>query len=147
MDDANRVSNIWDWNVTADSSHSITGRAVAAADITHSAPKYQNEWWRCMPVADDGSVGGQGGHDQWLTEYKGLAEVDSASKTLLLRSGINEQAIQLWLIDDVPYYSSYNTTEGRYYLKRYNPETASIQTIASDFETYNLSEGDNPGYF
>lgn len=127
---------IWDWDVNSEASTDGT-------TVTYTTPKFASDWWNCSPESSASNNGGGG--DQWLEEYKGLAQVNESTKSLELRSGVDEQAIQLWLINDVPYYSSYNTTEGKYYLKRYYNNQ--VQTVAENFETYNLSEGNAAGMF
>ena len=86
------------------------------------------------------------GGDPWTSEYRGLAKVDAASKTLILLSTTDEQAVNLWLIDDHVYYSAYNTTLGRYLLKGLNGSAPF--TLVENFETYNLSRsGDANGLY
>lgn len=128
---------IWDWDVT---SEVVT---INGTSSTAGTPYYSSDWWNCSPETSASNNGGGG--DQWLEEYKSLAQVNESTKSLELRSGVDEQAIQLWLIDDVPYYSSYNTTQGKYYLKRYY--NGQVQTVAENFETYNLSEGNSADSF
>lgn len=127
---------IWDWDVT---NYAMTTDGSA---VTYDSPIFASDWWQCSPAV---AVANNNGGDQWLEEYKGLAEVNESTKSLELRSGVDEQAIKLWLIDDVPYYTSYNTSEGRYYLKRY--QNGQIQTVAANFEIYNLSEGNSADSF
>jgi hypothetical protein len=115
-------------------SHNVT--ATNASPLP--TPKYSRGWMNCQ-VKSDGSS--SNGHD-WLEEYKGLAKVNNSTKTLSLLSGTNEQAINLWLVGDQPYFSSFNTSDGKYYLKKY--ENGSAVTIAENFEAYNLSaSGEN----
>ncbi len=76
------------------------------------------------------------GGDQWTEEYKGFAKVNNTTKTLQLLSGATEQAINLWIVKDVPYYSSFDTQQGKYFLKR----GTDAAVMAQNFETYNMSE-------
>jgi len=75
--------------------------------------------------------------DQWTSEYQGLGKVNSTTQTLSLLSGTDEQAISLWVINDVVYYSAFNSTSGRYSLRMWNG-TSSV-TMVDNFETYHLN--------
>lgn len=113
---------------------------VAATNGTpNPTPKYTRGWMNCQVKSTDGSTNNY----NWTDEYKGLAKVNSTSKTLSLLSGTDEQAINLWLVGDQPYFSSYNTTTGKYYLKKY--ENNAAVTIAENFEAYNLSASGETG--
>ena len=110
---ANNVDNIWNENVTS------------AAET----PKFSVGWSRCNVV---------GGGD-WTTEYKSLAKVNRATKSLTMLSSTSEQAVKLWMINDVPYYTTFNTSTGKYYLKKWNGSSSEV--MAENFEAYNLSAG------
>jgi hypothetical protein len=86
---------------------------------------------RCNPDLSN-YIGG----DQWTQEYKALALVDTEAKSLQLKSTNTEQAIRLWMIGDVPYYSAFDTSQGQYYLKRGTDQAV----LARNIEVYNLSE-------
>lgn len=103
------------------------------------APKYSRGWMNCQVKSSDGSSNNY----NWTDEYKGLAKVNTTTKTLTLLSSTDEQAINLWLVADQPYFSSFNATAGKYYLRKY--ENGAAVTIASDFEAYNLSESGEEG--
>ena len=62
-----------------------------------------------------------------------------------LLSGTDEQAIRLWLVGEVPYYSTFNTTEGKYYLKRWDTTNSKATAVAENFEAYNLSPSGDDG--
>ncbi len=139
-------SNFWDWSVSSYAYHTAAGTEVSESSWHFAEPVFYSEWWNCSPVNEvtHEIESNNNGSNSWLTEYKGLAEVDPVTNTLILRSSATEQAIRLWLIKDLPYYSSYDTSKGRYYLKRYNPD-GSTDKLADGFETYNLSEGEKSG--
>ncbi|MDQ3233023.1 MAG: hypothetical protein M3Q07_14490 [Pseudobdellovibrionaceae bacterium] len=101
--------------------------------------KYSRGWMNCQVKSSDGSSN----NFNWTDEYKGLAKVNTATKTLSLLSGTDEQAINLWLVRDQPYFSSFNTADGKYYLKKY--ENNAAVAVASNFEAYNLSESGEDG--
>jgi hypothetical protein len=115
--------------------------ATVSADSTtqNPTPKYTRGWMNCQVKSTDGSTNNY----NWTDEYKGLAKVNSTTKTLSLLSGTDEQAINLWLVGDQPYYSSFNSTAGKYYLKKY--ENGSAVTVAENFEAYNLSASGETG--
>ncbi|MBP9706175.1 MAG: hypothetical protein KBD78_00925 [Oligoflexales bacterium] len=125
LDNANREVNIWD----------ISGPDVTAIEAGTKVV-YNANWYNCQPI-DASSNGG----DQWTDEYRALAIVDEETKTLSMLSGTNEQAVQIWLVDDVPYYSTYNTTDGKYYLKRYSVTSESSAVLHTNFEAYNIASG------
>jgi len=120
---------------------SLWNTDVVATNAAQSpASKYQRGWMNCQVKSTDGSSGSQW---NWTDEYKGLAKVNSATKTLTLLSSTDEQAIKLWLVNDQPYFSSFNTAAGKYYLRTYTNGAAT--TVASDFEAYNLSASGEDG--
>jgi len=86
---------------------------------------------RCNPDLSN-YIGG----DQWTSEYKALAVVDANAKALQLKSTNTEQAIKLWMIGDVPYYSAFDTSQGQYLLRRGTDQAV----MARNIEVYNLSE-------
>jgi hypothetical protein len=100
---------------------------------------FKREWLNCQVKGKS-----EGGHE-WTDEYKGLAKVDESTKSLELLSSTDEQAINLWLVNDVPYYSTYNTAQGKYLLKRWNTSKSSAATVAENFEAYNISESNQNG--
>jgi hypothetical protein len=112
---------------------------VSTSNSTIPAAIYTRGWMNCQVKSTDGSTNNY----NWTDEYKGLAKVNSTSKTLSLLSGTDEQAINLWLVGDQPYFSSYNTTTGKYYLKKY--ESNAAVTIAENFEAYNISASGEAG--
>ncbi|WP_141731778.1 hypothetical protein [Oligoflexus tunisiensis] len=128
-DDANMLSN--------DDFYSTP--VTATNGTPNPTPKYTRGWMNCQVKSTDGSTNNY----NWTDEYKGLAKVDTTSKTLTLLSGTDEQAISLWLAGDQPYFSSYNTTQGKYLLRKY--ENNAAVTIAENFEAYNISESGEDG--
>jgi hypothetical protein len=123
------VSNNQLWNTTV---QATSGSPDATA-------KFSRGWMSCqVKDADSGS-----NNNNWTDEYKALAKVDSATKTLSLLSSTSEQAIGLWLVGEAPYYSAFNATDGKYYLKKWI--NGSSVAVASDFEAYNLSSSGETG--
>lgn len=113
---------------------------VGAAATAEASTKFHRGWLGCQVKSAGGS-----NMNEWTDEYKALAKVDNASKTLQLLSSTDEQAINLWLISDVPYYSSFNTTQGKYFLKRWDSGSGSALAVAENFEAYNLSDSNEDG--
>jgi hypothetical protein len=113
---------------------------LTATNVTQNpAAVYTRGWMNCQVK----STGGNTNDYNWTDEYKGLAKVNPDSKTLTLLSGTDEQAITLWLAGDQAYFSSYNTTQGKYLLRKY--ENNAAVTIAENFEAYNISESGEDG--
>ena len=120
-------------SVAASDFYSANG-TVAPQQVTTAVAntvKFNVSSFQCAP-----KVAAAGGGDQWTSEYQGFAQVTAATKTLTLLSLSSEQAIKLWMVDDVPYYSSYDNTQGKYFLKR----GTDGQALASNLEVYNLSK-------
>ena len=61
---------------------------------------------------------GGGNSGDWTNEYKALAKVDSAKQTLSLLSTENEQAIDVWIVNDQVFYSSFDASVGQYLLNQ-----------------------------
>ncbi len=59
-----------------------------------------------------------GGGGDWTNEYKALAKVNEDIKNLTLLSTENEQAIDVWLVNDQVYYSSFDSSLGQYLLNK-----------------------------
>ncbi len=89
------------------------------------AGTYLTGQMNCSQVSESGSSNNS---NQWTKEYTAFAIVDTAGKTLLLRSLGSEKAIDLWLVDDVPYYSSFDTTLGQYLLNTLTIGTQCVDT-------------------
>jgi hypothetical protein len=132
MDNSQRVENVW--------SVSDPDRQAIERE-TNPVAFYSSNWFNCQPVGGTTNGGG----DQWTDEYRALAIVDDETKTLAMLSGTDEQAVQIWLVDDMPYYSTYNTGDGKYYLKRYNSGTGTSAVLHSNFEAYNIAPGSSEG--
>ncbi len=92
--------------------------ATRVGATVYSADTYANKFiinnFNCTASTTSGSSGGDG----WTQEFQALAKVDSTKKTLSLLSKSSEQAISLWVVQDVPYYSSYDTSLGKYLLNK-----------------------------
>ncbi|MBC7530038.1 MAG: hypothetical protein H7318_00565 [Oligoflexus sp.] len=126
------------WNTVVSETESGAGTATA-----YGTTKFSRGWMNCQIKGATSSMGGE-----WTDEYKGLGKVKSATKTLELLSGTDEQAIRLWLVGDVPYYSTFNTTQGKYYLKRWDTTNSTSTPVAENFEAYNLTaSGDDARLF
>lgn len=125
----NLVAQLWNETVAASK--------VTTAAATEATPKFGVDWLRCEP-AEESSSGGDG----WTDEFKAMARVNSTTSSLEMLSSANEQAVRLWLIDDVPYYSSYDTAAGKYALKRVDVDSGESAVMADNFEVYNLTSGD-----
>ncbi len=120
-------SALWNTNVS---------ETESAGPATPYAPtKFSRGWMNCQIKGSNSNGGGD-----WTDEYKGLAKVNGATKTLELLSGTDEQATRLWLLGDVPYYSTRNATQGKYYLKRWDATSLTSTAVAENFEVYNLSD-------
>lgn len=102
------------WNDT-----NLTAAAASQAFIVN--------WLNCNPE-DSGSYSGG---DQWTNEYKALAKVNKDSQSLNLLSLPSEQAIGLWLVNDKPYYSSFDAQLGQYLLNGLVEENQCIDTSKS----------------
>lgn len=123
----NIVTNIWSTDVTA------TGSSTSP---TEGQPKMQSGWWRCNSTVTTAG-------DQWTSEYNALAKVNTTTKALDMLSSVDEQAGRLWLVKDVAYFSTYNTSKGRYYLKRWDNSSSKSVELAENFEAYNVSQSDS----
>ncbi len=128
--DAKLSSQFYDNSVVP---YSVT---TAGANLAAFAVNNMN----CKVVNGSSSSG-----DQWTSEYQGFAKVNLTTKTLSLLSLSSEKAINLWMIKDIPYFSSYNTSTSKYYLKKYNTTTSALETLSENFETYNLSDATEEG--
>jgi hypothetical protein len=93
--------------------------------------KFKINWLNCTPPTSNGNG------DQWTSEYRGLAKVNLTTKTLSLLSTTTEQAINLWLISDKVYYSSYDTVSGQYQMSYFDGNVSHV--MANNFEIYHLN--------
>ena len=125
------TDNIWD-NQTND----VYASGIFGSE-TETQAKVQTGWWNCKNA--DSTVSAGGG-DGWTSEYQALAKVNPTTKTLVMLSGTSEQAGKLWIVQDVAYFSTYNTALGKYYLKRWDTATSTAITVADNFEAYNVSQ-------
>ncbi|MBI2603662.1 MAG: hypothetical protein HYW48_11475 [Deltaproteobacteria bacterium] len=98
----------WDW----DHKNNVFAKyesTTASAKTTLSA-KFLVRNFSCSPQSTSSSG------DEWTNETRSLARVDSSRATLIPLSTDNEQAINLWIAGDQPYYSSFDTSSGKYLL-------------------------------
>ena len=130
------ASNLWNVDIKETEAGS-----AAAAGTAYATTKFSRGWMGCQVKGGTGNGGGM----EWTDEYKSLAKVNNSTKTLSLLSGTDEQAIKLWLVDDVPYYSTFNTTQGKYFLKRFDAASSTSSAVAENFEAYNISESNEDG--
>lgn len=126
----NLVSQLWNETV-ADSKDGSNATVDATA-------KFSVDWLRCEP-----EVASAGPGDAWTDEFKAMAIVNQETSSLEMLSSASEQAVRLWLIDDIPYYSSYDTAAGKYALKRVDVATRQVDIMADNFEVYNLTTGES----
>ncbi len=123
---ANIAQTDW-WS--ADNTKSFQTAANAGANVL----KFRTNYMNCSPPTSSNSGG-----DQWTSEYQGLGKVNTSTLTLSLLSGTDEQAIQLWVINDKVYYSSFNATSGKYLLRSY--DGSQVSTMVENLEVYHLSD-------
>jgi hypothetical protein len=100
--DTDRRDYWYDW---ADSRN----RAKSAAELTTNFPKFLINGFSCEQV-------GNSSNGRWTNEYSALAKVDPDTHSLKLLSLASEQAIDLWMVQGKPYYSSFDTHAGQYML-------------------------------
>ena len=87
---SNLVTQLWNETVAA-------SKAGSAA-INEGTAKFSVDWLRCEP--EEASAAGG---DPWTDEFKAMAVVNSDTSTLEMLSTGTEQAVRLWLINDIPY--------------------------------------------
>lgn len=144
-DTCTAASSTWNYNsvwysaasplCTSSSSNKVAtawSETVTATTSTESTAKFSANWMNCN-TAD--------GTSDWLDEYKAFARVNSSTKSLTMLSSADEQAIHLWIENDVLYFSSYSSYDGKYYFKKYDPSTDATTTLLENFEIYNLETG------
>ncbi len=100
-------SSWWDWD-HADNNFAQTAVTNSKSAYTDLAARFLVDRFECGMVNDSGG--------NWTTEYSALAKVNSDTKSLELLSLESEKAIDLWLINDLPFYSSYDASLGKYLL-------------------------------
>lgn len=110
---------------------------INATSATAHTAKFRLNRFECTPPSSNS------GGDSWTSEYKGLAKVNSTTKTLSLLSSTNEQAIKLWVVNNTVYYTSFNSSEGKYLLRTI--VNGAPETILSNFEVYNLADSGTTG--
>ena len=99
--------------------------------------------FNCSQSADSSSGGG-GGNGNWTSEYKSLAVVDKVNKNLVMLSLPNEQAINLWVVNDKPYYSSFDHASGQYMLNTIEEDAAGSGTCVDLSQTNATSCATSP---
>lgn len=100
---------------------------------------YQPEWANCQAPA---STGG----DSWSEELSALAVVDDTSKTLDLLSSTTEQAINVFVLGTEVFYSSFNTSVGRYQLRKVKTgDIANNYVVKDNFEVYSFGKSPMAG--
>jgi hypothetical protein len=126
-------ATFWDWN-HKDNHFAQTASSTKSAygDLTG---KFLIQQMSCEKVASEGGNSGD-----WTTEYSALAQVDREKKTLKLLSLETEKAINLWLVGDKPYYSSFDAVLGQYTLNGLN-ETPRCQDPTKSSESLCVGDG------
>lgn len=111
----------WDWN------HQENNFAQTASDTRSSYSDLDGKFlvnrMECLKTSDSSSS--QGG---WTEEYSALAKVNKSKKTLELISLETEKAINLWFVEDKPFYSSYDTSQSLYLLSGLKTGTICVDT-------------------
>lgn len=101
-----------------DASNHFT-KTTSSGNTVYDASTYANKFIiNNFSCTADATAGSTSGGDPWTQEFQALAKVDATKKTLSLLSKKTEQAINLWVIQDVPYYSSYDNSLGQYLLNK-----------------------------
>lgn len=110
---------MWDWD---DASNQFSRMGYGDGFSTPDAftSRFIVQHFNCNPVQSSSSG------DQWTDELKALALVDKTSKKLNPLSTANEQAINVWLVNDDVYYSSYDVDQGKYLLNAMKKEARCI---------------------
>lgn len=111
-------STWWEWNHKDNNfAQTATANKSVYADLTG---KFLTNWMSCNQ--SDGSSG------NWTKEYAALAKVNKSKKSLQLLSLESEKAIDLWLVNDKPFYSSFDTASGQYILSSIKEETNCVDS-------------------
>lgn len=107
----------WD---SKDNNFAQTASSTRSA-YTDLSFKYLVNRMDCFQEASNGNM-------NWTTEYSSLAKVDADAKSLKLISLPSEKAINLWIVNDKPYYSSFDTSLGQYLLSGLQTQDSCIDT-------------------
>ena len=71
----------------------------------------------------------------YTEEYSALAKVNTTKKSLELISLESEKAINLWLVENKPYYSSYDAKKSMYLLNGLNTNPICVDTSITDADS------------
>jgi hypothetical protein len=82
--------------------------------------------------------------DGWTTTYKGMAYVNRTSNQLSLRSATSEQVADMWLVDNLFYYTAYDTTTGQFLFVK-DVADATNDTLLNNFEVYHVADSPKTG--
>ena len=78
----------------------------------------------------------------WTTNYKGFAEVNRTTGRLSLLSGLDEQVADMWIVNDLIYFTAYKNGE---YVFSQEYKDAANKVLLSNFEVYNVSSSPRSG--
>ena len=117
-EETGNIDVMWDWNDPTNQFSRMGSDTTSTADSF--TDRFIIQHFNCSPV-EAASSG-----DQWTDELKAFGRVDKETKNLIPLSTQNEQAINVWLVKDRVYYSSYDTTQGKYLLKGMRDEARCI---------------------
>lgn len=120
--------NIWEERI-ATTAGEVTDEVYYVPD---TKTRFQPEWANCQAPASNGG-------DSWSDELSALAVVNRNTKTLDLLSRATEQAINVFVIDNEVFYSSFNIPESKYQLSKVNPLGAPY-LVLDNFEVYNFGK-------
>jgi len=103
-----------------DPSNSYTTVTNSTTSTLYNASTYAGKFivnnFNCSPVTSGSNS--SGGGNSWSEQLQALGKVDPTNKTLLLLSKRTEQALNLWVVNDTPFYSSFDTSLGEYLLSK-----------------------------
>lgn len=77
--------------------------------------------------------------DGWTTTYKGMAYVNRTSNQLSLRSATSEQVADMWMVNNLFYYTAYDTTTGQFVFVK-DVADATNDTLLNNFEVYHVAD-------
>jgi len=113
------------WN---SNNNAVSLNSVQSQNANTAVYRIQN--FNCQNPSSDGN---------WTAVYQGLGKVNTTTQTLSLLSGTSEQALNLWVINDVVYYSAFDVSSGEYSLETINSD-GTTSTMASNLEVYHLND-------
>jgi hypothetical protein len=97
----------YDWNDSRNHASSLAD--LDPSNVNAAFPKFLINGYSCEQV-------GTAANGRWTNEYSALAKVDPSTHSLKLISLSSEQAIDLWMVQGKPYYSSFDALDGKYLL-------------------------------